>query len=276
MHIHIAEDVYVSMHDETGKFPDKETGGVFLGHYHDNNCTIISMVDSGYDSVVRRPSYFEYDRVYVKHVANIIASSYKEPPRLVGLWHRHPGSLDSFSNTDHQTHRRFIDTTGSSIISMIINVDPIYRITAYRITEDMSCFRIPEDAIRVGGINQRFLEKRSISDLNSTNTRPVNKEAVSAILDAIEEEIFFEFGEGSDCGCKLIPQGDNLIVSAFWRGGSSDAPVITARLEKGRVVLTYNGKTTFYQKGLIKEIVMHNVSRPSFIRDIKKFWGGGT
>ena len=41
---------------------------------------------------------FEYDEAFVNYLAQSVANQYKRPLDLLGLWHRHPGSMDVFSS----------------------------------------------------------------------------------------------------------------------------------------------------------------------------------
>lgn len=78
-------------------------------------------------------AYFEYDDVFVNYLAQSVASQYKTPLELLGLWHRHPGSMDTFSSTDDETNRTFASRGRFGTISALVNIDPQFRMTMYHL-----------------------------------------------------------------------------------------------------------------------------------------------
>jgi hypothetical protein len=57
------------------------------------------------------------------------ATEYEQELNLLGLWHRHPGSMDTFSGTDGGTNRTFASLNPKGAISGLVNVDPKFRFT---------------------------------------------------------------------------------------------------------------------------------------------------
>jgi hypothetical protein len=131
----LSSQVYLSMLSETYSFPKIETGGIFLGTIKDNIWYVIENIDPGYDKTVRHSAYFEYDVDYVNHVANIKNKLYSKELVLLGLWHRHPGSMDTFSGTDKETNNIFSEQLPEGAISALVNIDPNFRITMYHISK---------------------------------------------------------------------------------------------------------------------------------------------
>jgi hypothetical protein len=122
---------------ETISQDPNETGGILLGYHEESTWHVVESIDPGPRSVFT-PYTFEYDTSYVNHLAKKVASIYSMPLTLLGLWHRHPGSLDSFSGADDITNRRYYEEIGERLISCIVNIDPAIRITAYRVSGDLS------------------------------------------------------------------------------------------------------------------------------------------
>lgn len=122
-----------------------ETGGIFLGYILDNGIwAVVEVVPPGIKTV-NKLTYFEYDTEFVNYVANVIAKQYKEHIQVLGLWHRHPGSYDTFSGTDDQTNRLFAQGTpeGCGSISALVNCDPKLRLTMYSVDKDVNYTPIP-------------------------------------------------------------------------------------------------------------------------------------
>jgi len=121
------------IYNETHNRIKTETSGLLLGHYYNNTWYVVESSDPGYEDGegIFRTSYHESDEKYVNHICGIISKTYKYPLTFLGMWHRHPGSLDTFSGTDDGTNIKYANTVGKGCISLLINVDPTFRITAY-------------------------------------------------------------------------------------------------------------------------------------------------
>lgn len=108
-----------------------ETGGILLGHILNNGIWIVmDVLPPGIHSIFER-AYFEYDDEFVNYLAQSVANQYKIPLELLGLWHRHPGSMDFFSSTDDQTNFTFASQNPYGVISGLVNIDPVFRLTMY-------------------------------------------------------------------------------------------------------------------------------------------------
>jgi proteasome lid subunit RPN8/RPN11 len=129
----ISDRAYISVLSETQLNIKTETGGVFLGHRCGSIWYVIEAIDPGPNSVFSA-SFFEYDRPYINHLINRVKELYQEPLDLIGLWHRHPGSMDYFSHIDEQTNTDYARLNKSGSISALVNIDPDFRITMYAVT----------------------------------------------------------------------------------------------------------------------------------------------
>jgi integrative and conjugative element protein (TIGR02256 family) len=133
--VHLSDRAYADILNETSQHLSTETGGVLIGAIQRNRWFVVESVDPG-PLAILRGSYFEYDHAYVNHLANKVRQRYVYPLRLLGLWHRHPGSFDRFSATDDTTHRSYLRSSGDRIISGLVNVDPQFRLTFYLVDSE--------------------------------------------------------------------------------------------------------------------------------------------
>jgi uncharacterized protein YjdB/proteasome lid subunit RPN8/RPN11 len=114
-----------------------ETGGILLGHILNNGVWIVmEVLPPGINSIFQY-AYFEYDEAFVNYLAQSVANQYKQPLDLLGLWHRHPGSMDVFSTTDDGTNTTFARQNPAGVISGLVNIDPSFRITMYHLNRTM-------------------------------------------------------------------------------------------------------------------------------------------
>lgn len=110
-----------------------ETGGILLGHILDNGVWIVmEVLPPGIKSTFEI-AYFEYDDAFVNYLAQSVANQYQIPLELLGLWHRHPGSMDVFSSTDDGTNTTFALQNPNGVISGLVNIDPRFRLTMYHL-----------------------------------------------------------------------------------------------------------------------------------------------
>lgn len=145
-----SDKAYNAIIRETFEWDPVETGGILLGHILDNGCWIVmEVLPPGYsegrngDNVHHEMGYFEYNQRFVNYLANSVATQYKIPLELLGLWHRHPGSMDHFSSTDDGTNLTFASQNPNGAISGLVNVDPQLRMTMYYIQHDDTGMRRP-------------------------------------------------------------------------------------------------------------------------------------
>ena len=102
-----SDKAYNAIIDETFRKDPIETGGILLGHVLDNGLWVVmEVIPPGINSV-HQYAYFEYDEKFVNYLAESVATKYENKLELLGLWHRHPGSMDTFSGTDDGTNRIF-------------------------------------------------------------------------------------------------------------------------------------------------------------------------
>jgi proteasome lid subunit RPN8/RPN11 len=137
-----SERAHAAIVAETYAQHPNETGGILLGHCLAGVWHVIEAIDPGPGSHFS-PVTFAYDTAYVNHLARKVAAHYQRPLRLIGLWHRHPGSNDRFSHDDDITNHRYASQSAEGAISCLVNLDPHFRITAYHVPQDLNYRRLP-------------------------------------------------------------------------------------------------------------------------------------
>lgn len=174
MRVVYSNRAYLEILAETYSHPHTETGGILLGRYEEGTFYILEVVDPGYGAVHRSPSFFEYDEQYATHVANTRSRLYSEGLHLLGLWHRHPGSFDQFSATDQDTHRRYLAQRPEGIVSVLVNLDPGFRLTTYFVLPPARLHRLKEQDVVVGDshIPPRLHALKQPADFASRGARP--------------------------------------------------------------------------------------------------------
>lgn len=199
---------------ETLAWDPVETGGILLGHILSNGIWVVmEMLPPGYsegqegNNVYHEMGYFEYNQKFVNYLANSVATQYEKPLTLLGLWHRHPGSMDHFSSTDDVTNKRFALQNQLGTISGLINIDPKLRLTMFYVSHEDSQLHgrpnyeripveigddiIPEDFfclrfVNSQGINipQQQAEKRNVEE--STEEKGVEPPIELTITPSVE------------------------------------------------------------------------------------------
>jgi integrative and conjugative element protein (TIGR02256 family) len=141
MEVIFSNRAYLAIITETHEKIKVETGGVFLGCFENGNWYVVETIDPGPKSVFQA-AYFEYDQKYTAHLINKIARLYESKLTLIGLWHRHPGSFDQFSGTDDGTNTDYAKLNPHGAVSVLINVDPKFRVTPYHVASPLRYTKI--------------------------------------------------------------------------------------------------------------------------------------
>lgn len=118
----LSNRAYSQIYSETYSKIRTETGGLLLGHFENGVWYVVEASDPGINATFTT-SYHEGDDVYENHICGVISRMYKHPLVFLGMWHRHPGSLDVFSGTDDQTNYKYAESAGNGCISALV----IYR-----------------------------------------------------------------------------------------------------------------------------------------------------
>ena len=193
-----SDKAYNAIIRETFEWDPVETGGILLGHILDNGCWIVmEVLPPGYsegregDNVHHDMGYFEYNQRFVNYLANSVATQYKIPLELLGLWHRHPGHMDYFSSTDDSTNKTFASLNPNGAISGLVNVDPKLRMTMYYIRHNDTGLGKPNPVdVEVGSdlIPEEYFEMQRMG-MPTEEIRAIQYERMQAMQDEKEAEL---------------------------------------------------------------------------------------
>ena len=266
-----SEKAFSNVCSEVREKQDTETGGILLGDVVDDVFYVVENIDPGPNSVFQ-VAYFEYDSGYTTHLANKVSRLYEKPLRIVGLWHRNPGSFSVFSSTDDGTNAKFAALNDNGAISALVNIDPEFRMTMYHVAYPSRYTVIPYTV--EPDLSGRFPLKRSsdiIEDINTNESRMRRRFSLDFIERAIassEDLSGSVFNTGGDDLESLVDLVSDDIQSLADEGlrpvlafrdnmlsieldGRSDAPVIVAFDTSGRPVIGYGGRMSHYSSGML-------------------------
>lgn len=173
--IFFTERAYNAIVDEAFRGDPNETGGILLGHILDNGIWIVmEVLPPGWKSIFQF-AYFEYDEQFVNYLAQSVASQYKQELNLLGLWHRHPSSMDTFSGTDDGTNNEFSSLNPKGAISGIVNIDPKFRLTMYHVSNPLRYEKIRIEVVGDDIIPEQYLELKYFPEKGLNPEAPEKK-----------------------------------------------------------------------------------------------------
>ncbi len=199
MQVIFSNRAYLAVVTETSEKIKTETGGIFLGCYENGIWYIIEAIDPGPNSVFQA-AYFEYDQKYTEHLINKLSLMYNAKLSLIGLWHRHPGSFDEFSSTDDGTNSNYAKLSANGAISVLVNIDPMFRITPYhvawplkysKITYKVGDDLIPKNLLQMKNIEQSLDYINNYANKSYIRTSSNEKPQLDFVrlLDGIKEKL---------------------------------------------------------------------------------------
>lgn len=104
--IWLKKDVLVQIQEDAIKWDDKETGGVLIGYWANENTAVITSIVGPGPNAVHRPTSFVPDQDYhVREIERIYAVSNRTETYL-GDWHSHPQAAAYLSGQDKITLRK--------------------------------------------------------------------------------------------------------------------------------------------------------------------------
>jgi proteasome lid subunit RPN8/RPN11 len=136
---------------EAERMNPKETGGVLMGYFLDTGFWVVMEVLLPGPLSNYHEYTFEYDDKYLNYTARGVSAQYKIHLEVIGLWHRHPGSMDVFSGVDGKTNSDFAARFPYGAISGLVNFDPNFRFTMYHVSPQ-SVAEMPSSHIREVGL----------------------------------------------------------------------------------------------------------------------------
>jgi proteasome lid subunit RPN8/RPN11 len=220
---------------ETAAHPDTETGGILVGTVRDGTFYVLESSDPGYNGLVRSAAYFEYDHQYAMHQVAVMTRLYRERVDLLGLWHRHPGSLDRFSQTDDGTNQMFAELCPHGALSLLVNVDPTFRLTSYVVRSPLEYERVTLVDAGDRHLPEALLRYGSSADIVlSTAVQTAVEEAASRIITAgyEVEQSFYRRREGM-----------LVVLRSSGSAGQGDKQIaLFVRGERNGVVWSFGGR----------------------------------
>lgn len=280
---------YTDILNETSQHLQTETGGVFIGAKDGGVWQVVESIDPGPRALLSH-SYFEYDQGYVNHLANKVSKRYSSPLRLLGLWHRHPGGFDRFSTTDDETHLRYIQQCNGPIISVLVNIDPKFRLTcylvdgppirheplSYSIGDDLlpsTLLRPQEAAVFMQRINspsavpQNTAHNLEIQDRlvsrpfflpshTSEEVQPSPQGSSEQVLDMLDSEMdFLENQNDFSYELEMVPSGLLLTLKPLAsRATQQQLEFLFAATNETQAVI-FSGKSYRFEKGIVEKLV---------------------
>lgn len=253
MKIIFSNRAYAGIMSETAEKIKTETGGLFLGVYDDDIWYVVESIDPGPDSVFE-VAYFEYDQKYTQHLINKIANLYSARLDLIGLWHRHPGSLDIFSSTDDRTNAGYARRNPHGAISALVNIDPNFRLTIYHVASPCK-YRQIEYSVGDELIPQKYLDLKTPEQYASLMHKRSNSAEITAIpksaasLKNFVEMISPKLPEYRTDG-KFAGTGENdqKIIEELLDQLMDDITFLTDEARVEMTVLARQGRIVFEQK----------------------------
>ena len=152
---------------ESKRMSPKETGGNFMGYFLDTGYWVVMEVLLPGPRSEHNECCFEYDDKYLNYTAKGISAQYEHPIEVIGLWHRHPGSMDVFSGMDGKTNSDFAARFTYGAISALVNFDPSFRLTLYHVSPQ-PVFQTPLSYVKT-------CVKNAVSSLSQRQTIPTPK-----------------------------------------------------------------------------------------------------
>ena len=192
--------------NETLRKDPVETGGILMGHILSNGYWIVmEVIPPGLNAIHQR-SYFEYDSEFVNYMANSVSRQYKIELSVLGLWHRHPGSMDVFSGTDDGTNASFAQMNSYGAISGLVNIDPKLRFTlrhvAYPLQYQIVDVEVGDDLIPQQYFELRYSFGGELSHLAQTvNEENYNTRIAEPKRDGAYESSLVHSEKKEDNGC---------------------------------------------------------------------------
>lgn len=298
MKVIFSDRAYASIMAETAEKIKTETGGLFLGVYEENKWYVIEAIDPGPQSIFEE-AYFEYDQKYTQHLINKIANLYEMKLELIGLWHRHPGSMDVFSVTDGGTNSDYAKMRPEGAISALVNVDPDFRLTVYhvgrpckyrKIEYETGTEKIPKKylGLKTPDRFERIMKSRILTKAVSgkyhraARLKPFMKlitpllaeretdqriqkhsekdETVrNRIVDVLMSDILF-MTEKLEIELSVFPQ--NSWVALLQNGLEGQEQLTVGYLESEKKFLFhYDGKNYLYEEGLFERLFMQQIKQ---------------
>ena len=157
-----SQRAYTALIAEAASRDPDETVGILMGQYDkDGTWYVVETTDPGLETL-HSYCHSQMDSRYGNHILAVQSRLYRKNLILLGLWHRHPGSLDEFSREDKKTNAKFAASIGNGALSMLLNIDPVPRLTCYYLSKEGQYSKVP---VQIG--DQYFENRKDYLELCS-------------------------------------------------------------------------------------------------------------
>lgn len=172
----LSDMAYAKVVSETFSYGENETGGVFIGLICNGIWYVLDMIDAGLvKQTTHTSSYFVYDEEYVNHRIEKEKAVYRHVPSCIGFYHRHPGSMDTFSLPDEKTMKEHCDMSRHGLVSMLVNIDPDFRMSFYYASKQDELFRV-EYVVGDRAIPEEFMQMATFEEIAERFHRDISKQ----------------------------------------------------------------------------------------------------
>lgn len=144
----ISDRAYISVIAEALSRDPDETGGILLGIVDGDTWYVVEATDPGLSTFHNRVHH-EMDEKYHNHIYPVISRLYEKDLCLLGLWHRHPGTLNTFSGDDNRTNTSYSEAIGNGTLSFLLNFVPDAQLTCYYL-DDKGTGSYYKPEVRIG------------------------------------------------------------------------------------------------------------------------------
>lgn len=144
----ISDRAYTSIIAEALSRDPDETGGILLGIVDGDIWYVVEATDPGLSTFHNRVHH-EMDEKYHNHIYPVISRLYEKDLCLLGLWHRHPGTLNTFSGDDNRTNTSYSEAIGNGTLSFLLNFVPDAQLTCYYL-DDKGTGSYYKPEVRIG------------------------------------------------------------------------------------------------------------------------------
>lgn len=100
------KSVLLAIQEEATLWGDKETGGVLMGYWSDEDTAVITTLVGPGQRAIHKPEFFIPDQVYHEKEIERIYTASNRTETYLGDWHTHPHARAYLSQQDKSTLRK--------------------------------------------------------------------------------------------------------------------------------------------------------------------------
>lgn len=147
--LYVADRAEITMIVDIGRFPDKETGGILLGYFHEEegDLEVLEATDSGPNGIHGK-SHFSFDQEYTEHQVSFLSRMHHPPLKVIGVWHKHNHAYNPpFSEQDEELHIEMLETSKAGVVSILFQKveEDQYKMRKFYVAPDGTCKEFEDD-----------------------------------------------------------------------------------------------------------------------------------